>query len=239
MGRWLNQQEVKSPSRMGGETSAELKTQSLPLGRWQQSLAAKAPLASQSSKDTLELAKKLVTAPIEAGKKILSNPIVKFILEAPEYPIGGFLRGIRKESDIRRGQGLKAVPPALLAGVKNIPQGFKDKTTIMDYLEKDVPEFPPWLKLAVGLPVSLAVPAVPIGKIAKATGVSKLASKAISKTKALEPLGEAVGPIGKYTTYRYGQPAEYAKLAEKSLQDIGVGTEKALELTKPIAELSP
>lgn len=165
-----------------------------------------------------------------------------YLLQAPEYAFAGFLTGARAGAE-KATEEEQPLPQALgtwfKGGVSGVAPGIKERTDLFDYIKK-VPELPEPAKYAMAIPVSFSIPAVPIGKLSKLTGLSKQGSK------VLKGLGELPSPkllrdygdkLGELLSYRYGQPKEYAKLAEKALRDVGVSGEKAVDLAKPIAKL--
>jgi len=191
----------------------------------------------------------------EEFRKTKVGGVVDYTLQGPEYVPGGFLKGAREASiegvKTRREEAglapgekedISKLPEALgtwfKGGVKGIPAGIKDRTDLFRYIE-DVEGIPEPLKYAMAIPVAFSIPALPISKISKLTGLSKVGSKAL---KALSEVGVPGGKygskLGDLFVYRYGQPEQYAKLAERALLEIGVGTEKALEITKPLRDLS-
>jgi len=74
----------------------------------------------------------------------------------------------------------------------------------------------------------------PPAKIAKMLGITK-GIKWAGRTKAIKPIKETAG---KMFVYRYGQPKEYAQIAEETIKRITEGGETALDIARPIGKLS-
>jgi hypothetical protein len=170
---------------------------------------------------------------------------ISYILQAPEYAIAGGLLGTRKKAEelvhqVKSGQmgKLSALFESAKSGVGGIIPGIKNRTTIQDYLQ-EVEELSPAQKLAVGLPASFAIPAIPIGKISKGIGLTKKIGNLVSKAGEIPiPLGKYGTKLGELFVPRYGQPENYAKLAKETSATIGMGAERGLEIAKPISKLS-
>jgi hypothetical protein len=213
----------------------------------------------QNAQKTTQTIPKTTSTQVTGGENLLSkigskvgsffnkNPLGKGImdiLQGLEYPIGGYLSGTYKKSQelapqVQSGQMGKpeGILRALGAGVKGILPGIQNRTTISDYLDT-VKEISPIQKLAIGLPASLAVPSVPIGKIAKATGITgKLGELASKVGKIPVPFGKYGTKLGELLVPRYGQPQDYVKLAKGTEAAISSGAEKGLEISKPISKL--
>ena len=166
------------------------------------------------------------------------------ILQGLEYPIGGYLSSTYKKSQelapkVQAGEVGKpqAILQALGAGFGGIIPGIQNRTTIFDYLEK-VKELTPAQKMAVGLPTALAIPSIPIGKVAKATGLTKLLGRAGGATLEIPvPLGRYGTKLGEALIPRYGQPETYKTLAKGTQQAIAGGQEQAVKLARPLAKL--
>jgi len=167
-------------------------------------------------------------------------------MQGLEYIPGGFLTGTRRKAEELAPQVAKdktkfpgAIFESLKAGVKHIPTGIKERTDLFEYI-KEVEDVPEPVKYAMAIPVAFSIPAVPIGKISKLTGLTKQGSKVLKGLSELptpKMLSQYGSKLGELLSYRYGQPQDYAKLAEKALRDIGVSGEKAVELAKPISKL--
>lgn len=184
---------------------------------------------------------KLLQAGKEKFKQFWGSPVgqtLDYYLQAPEYAAAGFLSGTRKKAEELGPIGVKGVPKALAAGVKGISSGLKEKKTIPQYLEKDV-GLSPTKAITLGLPYSFLIPAIPGGKIAKATGITSKVQKGIKAVSEISGPASRLGrKVGQLTSYRYGQPEKYAKIAEEAITGVRKGVEKGVELARPVVKLS-
>lgn len=164
----------------------------------------------------------------EMAKRFSGSPVgrtIDYLLQAPEYVAAG----ITAET--------KGRVPTFQEISKGIGKGLKERITVPEALLKRGAS--PATAYGAGLPFSFLIPAVPIGKIAKATKVSGLARKGLGAIAEIPvPVSRLGRKVGELAAYRYGQPEEYVRLAEEAITGVRRGVERGVELAKPVTKLS-
>ena len=128
------------------------------------------------------------------------------VAQVPEYMFGGFMKGAVGDAKTRKQAGAPDLGKSIWAGVTNIPKGVIDRTGIGG----DSNQYDAGAELgltgvgkgAYNLGLSLALPSMPIGKIAKVTGLEKAAvkvgSKVVDVARKIEPVANAVEKVVPY-----------------------------------------
>lgn len=106
----------------------------------------------------------------------------------------------------------------------------KNRKTAFDITREQLPDNP--LAAGVALAGDIAAPTAPIGRIAKAMQLDKVASAA-GNIPLVKKAGEIAAPIFKY---RGGQPTAYADRAEEAVIESQRGMEKGKELAEGLTK---
>jgi len=164
----------------------------------------------------------------EAAKRLGRSPVgrtIEYLLQSPEYVAAG----ITAET--------KGRIPTFREISRGAEKGLRERTTVPEALLKRGAT--PAVAYGVGLPFSFLIPAVPIGKLAKATRVSGLVKKGLGAVSEIPVPASRFGRrVGELATYRYGQPEEYVRLAEEAITGVRKGVERGVELARPVTKLS-
>ena len=158
------------------------------------------------------------------------------IPQLPQYAYAGFLKGGYGEADRQKeagtynsngdlGKHIQNVGTRILSGIKAIPSGIENRTSFnaepgnVDVAEKLGIENP-YAKGAYNLGLSLAMPSLPVGKIAKATGVSnvvgKVTSKAADALRGIQPIAKAIENVNPF--FRNPEAGKIIQEADKAMQ---------------------
>lgn len=190
-------------------------------GRWVKTGRARSPGVTPVAKTPTGRFGRLRAAVGRFGRSPAGRAI-EYTLQAPEYAAAG----------------ATAYANGRLPSLRGAVRGLQERMTIPQALEKR--GLSPTAALAVGLPISFAIPAIPIGKIAKGLKVAPKIVKALGAVGELPiPASRYGHKLGQLVSYRYGQPKKYARLAEEAITGIRLGGERALELGRPVSKLDP
>ena len=181
-----------------------------------------------------------VTRPLQQGLGVISD-----IVNSLEYPIAGFQKGawekgqqIKQEKQItdRRISTPAEAAQRIWAGIKNIPTGFKERQTLTETVPKmldDMGVKNKAVQAGIGLATSLAVPAPPIGKIAKVTKLNSIVPKALSKAGEL-PVLNKVKKLAEEFSYEKSAPADFLRRIEAYNVGKGKAAERAADVARPL-----
>lgn len=173
--------------------------------------------------------------------KIYSGGFVSDVFDTLQAPVSGFasfLRGARKGVVESRGKGFgEMLSSWWKGGVSNIAPGVKARTNMADYMG-DLGVKNKYAREGLGLAAEITSDPLNLlnkgGKLlSKIPGVAKTFDKVKAATKAetllpkLGPLGEQ---IGEKFVYRFKQPADYVRRAEKLTNDLARGEQAAVEI---------
>lgn len=109
----------------------------------------------------------------------------------------------------------------------------ENRKTITDVTNEQVPDKPALKALA--FITDLSVPSIPISKVSKAVGLTKLGS-VVRDSKAGQKVAKATAPLTNALKYRGGQPKEYVEQAEAALKASRQGMERAKEVGTLLSE---
>lgn len=190
--------------------------------------------------------------PLQQGLGVISD-----VLNVLEYPLAGFQKGAWDEGQkIKAERGItdkklrfstpKEAIRRIGAGIKNIPTGFKERTTLTETVPQmlgDMGVKNKAIQAGAGLISSLAVPTIPFGKVSKAIGLEKSVPKLISKMDDIPALKKAKDIVKEFT-YKGSAPEDFLARTEayniaKSKQAERAGrVATPLQFTKEGKELS-
>lgn len=198
------------------------------------------PQMTEVGKQKFQVGVDKVTRPLQQGLGVVSD-----IVNALEYPIAGFEKGaweegqkIKQEKGIT-GHGFSTPKEAIRrigAGIKNIPSGFKERTTLSETVPKmlgDLGVENKAVQAGAGLISSLAVPTIPFAKIAKATKLETAVPKLLSKAGEL-PVLNKVKKLAEEFSYEKSAPADFLRRMEAYNVGKSKAAERAAEVARPL-----
>jgi len=195
--------------------------------------ASTTPQMTDVGKEKFNAGISKATRPLQAGLGKVMD-----VLQSPEYAYGGFLKGAYGEKARQKEEGTYSAGKRLLAGIKSIPTGLKERTTMFDVN----PAKELGIKNQIGQTVfnaasSFAIPSLPVGKISKATkletAVPKLLSKAVETGEKIPGVKNII-EYGKKFPYSSSAPEKFLRKYEEYNRKVSGAAEKASEIAKPL-----